>query len=371
MKPLHSIVRLINRLILWGIVLIAVLQMAASAQSLKSENGDGGPAVAASINGPSGISIDAKGNVYIAEMMGRRVREVNAKAGLISTVDGNGAECCFKEGMSANSNALFAPVATAVDFKGNIYIADISAHVRRVDVTNGTSTTVISDASGDHGDKPDIALSLPAHEQVKGLAVDPSGVLYISGSSHGRIYIVANGVVSVFAGIGGHGFAGDGKNPKDAQFNWPMNIALDSSGALFVADYENCRIRKIQFGLVSTIAGTGKCGLSGDGGRAIDATVDHPSAVAVDGDGNVYFNAPAPSCVRRIDGKTTLITNVSGTCETKDGLTEGPSGLALDSKGNLYVTEFGTNVVRKVDAKTGKVTIFAGNGLPNRADALL
>jgi hypothetical protein len=92
---------------------------------------------------------------------------------------------------------------------------------------------VISDASGDHADKPDIAPSLPAYEQVKGLAVDPSGVLYISGSSHGRIYTLADGVVSLFAGFGGHGFAGDGKNPKGAQFNWPMNIALDSSDALF------------------------------------------------------------------------------------------------------------------------------------------
>lgn len=103
MKPLHSIVRLINRLILWGVVLIAVLQMAASAQSLKPENGDDGPAVAAPINGPRGISIDAKGNVYIAEMVGRRVRKVNAKTGLISTVASNGAECCFQEGMSATA----------------------------------------------------------------------------------------------------------------------------------------------------------------------------------------------------------------------------------------------------------------------------
>lgn len=371
MKTLQRFAGLRYRLILTGIGLIVISLTAASAGNPKAENGDGGPATQASINGPDGISIDEKGNLYIAEMEGRRVRKVDGKTGVINTVAGSDGECCSETGKLATSTTLFAPIATAVDAKGNVYITEISARIRRVDAATGIATIEISELTGDYADKPGVAPSLPTYEQVKGLAISPSGVLYITGSSHGKIYTLSGGVVSVFAGIGGHGFAGDGKSPAEAQFNWPMGIAFDPAGRLFIADFENCRIRKVEFGLVSTIAGNGICGSTGDGGQAIAAKVDHPTALAVDREGSVYFNAPAPNCVRRIDAKTSLIRSVPGTCETKAGTTEGPSGLAVDTEGNLYITLFGTNVVRRVDAKTGRVTTVAGNGLPERADALL
>ena len=244
MASFHTIVGLKRTLILCGISVI-MISFAGASNNLKAENGDGGPATEASINGPDGISIDSDGNVYIAEMMGRRVRRVDAKTGLISTIAGNGAYCCFQEGKSATANTLFSPIAIAVDSRADIYIADTSSHVRRVDATTGIVTTVISERTGDYPGKPGIAPSLPGYEQVKGLAVDSSGVLYISGSSRGRIYTVADGVVSVFGGIGGHGYAGDGKSPKEAQFSWPMDIAFAPDDALVIADYENCRIRKV------------------------------------------------------------------------------------------------------------------------------
>jgi sugar lactone lactonase YvrE len=333
-------------------------------------NGDGGPATEACINGPSAISIDENGNLYIAEMVGRRVRMVNAKTGAIKTVAGSGQECCFEEGKTAILTTLFSPTATAVDRRGeHLYIVDISSHVRVVDLRTGIATTVAADLDGMGADKSGRAQPLPRFEQAKGVALAPPASLYVVGSFSGKIYKVSYSAVTEFAGIGGHGFAGDGQTAHRAQFNWPMGIAFNSSGDFFIADYENCRIRKIDgTGLVSTIAGTGQCNSGGDGGKAIAAMINHPSAIAVDRHGNVYFNDAAPACVRRIDSKTSLISSVPGTCESKPGHNGGPSGLAVDKEGNLYITEFGSNVVRRVDVKTGAVSTVAGNGLPDRFD---
>ena len=324
---------------------VALVVLFLGADSTRSENGDGGPAIEASINGPSAISTDANGNLYIAEMMGRRIRRVDAKTGVIKTVAGNGKDCCFEEGKAAITTTLFSPIATAVDRQGNLYIIDISAHVRVVDAVTGIATTVVSELEGVGADKPGTAPSLAKFESAYGLAFAPSGTLYVSGSD-GKIYGVSHRAVTEFAGVGGHGYAGDNKAARQAQLNFPMGIAFNA-GDLFIADYENCRIRRVDgaSNVISTIAGTGECSSGGDGGRAIAATINHPSAIAVDGEGNVYVNDAAPACVRRIDSNTSLISSVPGTCELKAGKSGRPSGVAIDNAGNLYIAEFGTNVI--------------------------
>jgi sugar lactone lactonase YvrE len=168
--------------------------------------------------------------------------------------------------------------------------------------------------------------------------------------------------------MGERGYAGDGKPAREAKFNWPMEIALGPALDFYVADYENCRIRRIDGapGIVSTVAGTGQCDTSGDGGKASAAAINHPTAVAVDGAGNIYFNDQPPACVRRIDVSTLLINSIPNTCDIKPGKSEAPSGLAVDHQGNLYIAYFSSNVVRRVDAKTGVSKIVAGNGLPAR-----
>ena len=203
---------------------------------------------------------------------------------------------------------------------------------------------------------------------MRGLAVHPSGTLYVVGSSHGQIYGVFHGVITVFAGVGERGYAGDGKPAREAKFNWPMEIALGPALDFYIADYENCRIRRIDFapGIVSTVAGTGQCDTSGDGGKASAAAINHPTAVAVGGEGNIYFNDQSHACIRRIDVSTLLIRSVPNTCDIKSGKSEAPSGLAVDHQGNLYMSYFSSNVVRRVDAKTGVSKIVAGNGLPAR-----
>jgi sugar lactone lactonase YvrE len=211
----------------------------------RPENGDGGPATSAPINGPTAISIDQNGNVYVVELVGRTVRKIVAKTGLIETIAGNGKDCCFEEGKGAASTALFAPIQVAVDRNGDVYVADTSSHIRLVHATTGIATTVISELEGMDADKPGVAPSLPKYEHVDGLAFDSLGTLYIAGSAHGKIYTVSHGVISEFAGFGGHGYTGDGKTAREAQFNFPMGIAFGPTGDLLIADYENCRIRKV------------------------------------------------------------------------------------------------------------------------------
>jgi streptogramin lyase len=148
-------------------------------------------------------------------------------------------------------------------------------------------------------------------------------------------------------------------------------IAVDSTGNLFVADYQNCRIVRVEQRTndFSTIAGTGQCKTSGDGTSAKLASFDHPTAVAVDLGGNVYFASnDTQACVRRIDGATGVIRSIPGTCEVKPGTHGPPSGLAVDSRGDLYFTLWASNLVRRIDTKTGFVTTIAWNGLPDRRD---
>jgi DNA-binding beta-propeller fold protein YncE len=351
---------------------VALVTTLGNAQS-KSANGDGGPAIEATINGPSAISVDKSGNLYILELLASRVRMVDAKTGVIQTIAGNGLECCFEESKDARSSAFFGPDSIAIDHDGDIYVAEVLAHIRRIAATTGIGTTVVSTLVGKGADKPGIAPSLPTYERVEGLAIDATDTLYVAGGSSGKIYTISHGVVSVFAGVGGHGFKGDGKPASEAQFNWPMGIAFDPAGDLIIADYENCRIRRIDkvSNLVSTIAGTGECRSGSSGGRGTETPIDRPSNVAVDSTGNIYFNDASPACVRKIDAKTMSISSVPGTCEPKAGKTGRPSGLAVDKEGNLFVSEIGSNVVLRIDAKTGAVTTVAGNGLPDRIDIML
>lgn len=341
---------------------VALATTPGTAANTESENGDGGPAIAATINGPSAIALDDDGNLYIVELLTNRVRKVDVKTGIIQTAVEDGHKSTF-----------FTPVTIAVDHDGSIYVAYINAQIERVVATTGIRTTVVSALEDEGGDRPGIARSFPEYERVQGLAFDATDTLYAMGGNDGRIYTISHGAMAVFAGTGHRGYNADGKTALESQFNWPMGIAFDSTGNLLIADYENCRIRKIDkaSNLVSTVAGTGQCMSGGDGGKATEATIDHPSAIAIDREGNIFFSAPDPACVRRIDARTSLIRSVTGTCEPKPGKTGGPYALAADKDGNLYVSEYQSNVVLKIDARTGAVKTVAGNGLPDRFDVLL
>jgi len=159
-------------------------------------------------------------------------------------------------------------------------------------------------------------------------------------------------------------------------------VAFDSKGNLFIADYQNCRIRRVdtRTKIITTVAGDGQEGSTGDGGLATKARVNYPSDLAVDAAGNVYFVEGAKDRIRKIDMKTGIISTVAGSGERGFGGDGGPairarlhnpSGLAIDKAGNLFISEYVNNRVRRGDAKTGVITTVAGNGLPHRNDIQL
>ncbi len=363
------------------VAVVAVLFFVA-AQAQSSKNGDGGPALAATINGPSGIAVDDDGSIFVLENKGRRIRRIDSKAGVITTIAGNGKRCCFDENLPAIEFALHYPIAISVDHEHNLYISDRLATIRRVDAKTGRMSTVVREAS-DRVEAP----SFDDGETVEGLAVNPKDstrTIYAVGRL-GHIYKIREGSVAVLPVFDR---SVSTTNPQSGPLMDPLGVAVDATENLFIADYENCRIMRVESGTgnLSVVAGTGECKPSEDGRPARLTSIEHPTAIAINPHGDIYFATPdTQSCVRRIDYKTGLIKSIRGTCETKSG-TPGPPcdtcgskpemlgppvGLAADSRGNIYFTLWSSNLVRKIDSETGQIATVAGNGLPHRHNPIL
>jgi uncharacterized protein (TIGR03437 family) len=256
----------------------------------------------------------------------------------------------------------------AIDRAGNLYLSlgDYDM-VARMDAATGMLTRVAGAGqrgfSGDGGPATSARLSSPT-----GLAVDASGILYIADSGNFRIRAVSNGVISSIAGDGTEGYGGDGGPPALAQFSGLSGLALDSSNSLYVADFYNHAIRKISSGAITTVAGNGVYGSSGDGGSATLAQLAGPSGVAVDTAGNLYIAEGYNNRVRKVANGiiTTLAGNgVAGFAGDAKAATAAnlrtPSGVAVDASNNVYIADYGNNRVRVVNA-AGVITTFAGNG---------
>jgi uncharacterized protein (TIGR03437 family) len=259
----------------------------AAGNGTRGFSGDGGPATGASLNQPSGVAVDAAGNLYIADYYNYRVRKVSS-SGIISTVAGNGIKGFSGDGGTATSATLREPEALAVDAAGNLYIADsTNQRIRKVSPSGIISTVAGTGTwafSADGGPATSASLSF-----VEGVAVDAAGNLYIDDSDNGRIRKVSpSGIISTVAGTGTWGFSGDGGPATSASLNDPWGVAVDAAGNLYIADARNGRIRKVSpSGIIGTVAGGGSA--LGDGGAATSASLKHPIAVAVDAAGNVYI----------------------------------------------------------------------------------
>jgi sugar lactone lactonase YvrE len=330
-------------------------------------SGDSGPATTAQLQNPGGLAIDASGNLFIADTGNNRVRRVSP-AGIIVTVAGTGAAGYSGDGGPAASARLSAPVGLALDASGNLLIADTGNHsVRKVSVDGMIATLAgngVAGASGGLGPAVSAQLSSPT-----GLAFDSSGKLFIADSGNNRIRVVSMGTISTFAGNGTQGLSGDGGAALGAQFSAPRGIALDASGNLLIADTFNYRLRKVSAGVVTTAAGTGDGSFSGDNGPAVRAQLYSPVQVTADGSGNVFFADRNNNRVRRVspDGAINTVAGSGGYGFAGDGgaavgaQLAGPYGVAVDSSGNLYFSDQGNNRVRKVSAN-GTITTVAGNG---------
>jgi len=252
--------------------------------------GDGGPAVRAALNEPSGIAVDNAGNIYIAEVEGHRVRKVSAATGIISTIAGTGTPGYSGDGGSATRAQLRAPGDVVLDNAGNVYIADRDNHrVRKLDAGTSIITTIagtgILGYSGDGGPATSAQLNLP-----NTLGVDAAGNLYIGDNRRVRKVAAATQIITTVAGTGIEGAGGDGGPGTSAQISSGSFIGADVTGNVYVADSTNHRVRRIDaaLGTIVTIAGTGQAGYSGDGGSATNARLNVPAAVAVGRTGNVY-----------------------------------------------------------------------------------
>ena len=336
--------------------------------------GDGGPATAAQLDSPSTVALDSAGNLYIADRGNDRVRKVDS-SGVITTVAGSAKSLFGGDGGQATAAQLDTPYGVVLDGVGNLYIADgLNHRIRKVD-SSGVITTVAGSEeyghSGDGGQATNAGLAFP-----RGVAVDGVGNLYIADYVNHRIRKVdSSGVITTIAGSGGISFGGDGGPAVNAQLYSPTDVALDSAGNLFIADRYNHRIRKVDAGgTITTVAGMGATGLgaggfSGDGGPAVNAMLEDPHGVAVDGAGNLYIADRDNHRIRKVD-TSGLITTVAGTGERGFGGDGGPAaaarlafphGVAVDAAGNLYIADTSNHRIRKVDS-SGVIRTIAGTG---------
>jgi hypothetical protein len=252
-------------------------------------SGDGGAATAAMLQSPTGVAVDASGNIYIADAANSRIRKVNT-SGIITTIAGTGTPGYTGDGGAATAATVNSPVGVAVDGSGNIYIADYNNNVVRMINTSGDISTFAgtgtSGFGGDGGAATAALLALPT-----AMAIDASGNVYISDQGNNRVRMVnTSGVISTFAGIGTPGFSGDLGLATAAELLAPNGILIDGSGNLLIADQNNNRIRQVTtLGIIATVAGTGTSSYSGDGGSALLATLNTPMGLGMDGAGNIFI----------------------------------------------------------------------------------
>jgi sugar lactone lactonase YvrE len=308
---------------------------------------DGGPAVEADLGYPSGVTMDSSGNLYIADSGSHRIRKVDSD-GIITTIAGSGSEGYGGDNGPATEALLDNPMGVAVDAAGNLYIADMFNHrIRKVD-PNGIITTVAG--SGIPGSY--IVDGTPATQAMlqypEGVAVDTSGNLYIAAAGNDRILKVnSNGIITIAAGNGSTDYGGDGGPATEAMLNWPGGVVVDASGNVYIADSGNNLIRKVDAnGIITTVAGTGDSGYSGDGGPAPLAMLNYPQGVALDAPGNLYVADCLNNRIRKVWG---LSTPTTGSVAGK--VTDSSTGIPLpnvsvtikDFLNASYVTKTGSD----------------------------
>jgi uncharacterized protein (TIGR03437 family) len=320
------------------------------------ENGD---ARLAALQGPMGVATDSAGNLYIAEERLARVRSVSW-SGLIKTVAGGGLPTGLSvgDGGLATDARLVDPVAVAWDPVAGLRVVEYFGNRVRGLLANGKIYTVAGD--GEPGYRGD---SAPASQsrlnRPRAAVFDREGNLYLSDSLNHRIRkIGANGFISTMAGSGVRGFYGDGGLAAQGQLNSPQGVAVDSLGNLYFADTGNHVVRRVSpEGVLSTVAGTGFRGYSGDGGKAVLSALNSPAGVAVDAEGLLLIADTFNHRVRRVTASG-LIETIAGDGTPGYSGDDGPAtqaqlnaptGLALDSSGRVYIADFDNNRVRRLD----------------------
>jgi uncharacterized protein (TIGR03437 family) len=334
-----------------------VIQTIAGIPQVPGYFGDGYPANEGQLYQPLRVAVDSNKNVYIADFYTYAVREVTASTGLISTIAGNGTPGFQGDGEVATNGEITDVHGLAVDSKGNVYFSDTSNfRIRKVD-TSGNITTFAG--NGTRGYTGDGAAATSAELWFpSGVAVDGSGNVYVSDWGNYTVRkISSSGMISTVAGTGVWGYSGDGGPANKANLAFPGSIALDSAGNLYIGDYGNNTIRKV----------------GSDGNIHTIASNVSPQSLAIDAAGNIYFVDGLNPVVQELVGGGALLT-IAGTGQTGFGGDAGgalyaqldrPSGVAVDSSGNVYIADTDNDVIRQM-----MPVAFSVGGVTNAASSI-
>ncbi len=351
-----------KHVLLLTIFTLLLLQVAAQAQIITTVAGTGSsgfygegiPATDANIMGVRGVALDKFGNLYIVDAANFRIRKISSD-GIITTVAGNGSSVFSGDGGMATDAGL-TPFNVTLDDDGNLYVSG-NNRVRKI-TTSGIISTIAG--TGEHSYNGD---NIPATAAKiwgpEGLVFDKNGNLYIADVGNSRVRKVStSGIITTIAGTGIEGYNGDNILAVDAQLNKPSALVFDNFKRLYIGDQVNYRIRRVnKDGIITTIAGVGTAGYTGDNGLATDAKLRSTRSIAIDKYSNVFFSDATYHCIRRID-QSGIISTIAGTGIvgfSGDGgnailaRINSPHGLAIDEIGGLYIADFGNKRIRYVN----------------------
>jgi DNA-binding beta-propeller fold protein YncE len=323
--------------------------------------GDGGPALAALLNGPFDLAFDAAGNLYFADTFNNRIRRVDATSGIITTIAGNGDKGYAGDGGPATAAALAEPYGVVVDRAGNLYTADrLNRRVRRIDAASGLITTLAGTGEAAYGGDGGPAAAAGLVEP-NGLAFDASErYLYIADVADHRVRVVdlPAGTIATFAGTGRAAHSGDGGPARAAGVFGARAVKLAADGTVYILERQGSSLRRVDraTGVITTVAGTGARGYSGDGGPALAAVFDAPKEMALDRDGGLLIVDTENHAIRRIDPVTGILTHLAGGHQGGDG-DDGPAndagldrphGAVVGPDGAIYIGDTNNHRIRKV-----------------------
>jgi DNA-binding beta-propeller fold protein YncE len=325
-------------------------------------SGDGGPADRALLNNPFDVAFDAGGNLYLSDTFNHCIRRVDARSGTITTVAGEGMKGFSGDGGLATKARLDEPYGVVLDKAGNLYFADrLNRRVRRVDGKTGVISTLAGDGSktysGDGGPADHAGLVEP-----NGVALDPDGRrLFIADVADHRVRVVdlTSGTITTFAGTGKGRHSGDGGPASDAAIFGARAVEVGADGTVYILERQGNTLRAVdpRTRMMSTIAGTGAKGYSGDGGPARSATFNGPKELAIDRSGNLLIVDTENHAVRRIDARSGVVTTLAGNGQRGGMGDNGPAtsaqlsrphGAAAGPNGAVYIGDTENHRIRKV-----------------------
>jgi DNA-binding beta-propeller fold protein YncE len=323
--------------------------------------GDGGPAAQALLNGPFDVGFDPQGNLYFSDTFNHRIRRVDGRTAVITTIAGNGAAGYSGDGGPAVAAMFNEPYGIAVDRAGNVYVADRHNHcVRRVDGASGVVTTVAGNGAagyaGDGGPATRAGLVEP-----NGLGFDPAQQrLFVADVADHRVRVVdlATGMIATFAGTGEGAHTGDGGPANAASVFGARAVKAAADGTVYILERQGSTLRAVdpRTGVIAVVAGTGARGYSGDGGPARAAVFDAPKEFALDPAGDILVVDTESHAIRRIDAATGVVETIAGGHKGSEG--DGgpataaglgrPHGAAVGPDGAIYVGDTENHRIRKL-----------------------